>query len=230
MTVPVSEVYGPVLQGEGPYIGRPVWFLRLGLCNLSCSWCDTPFTWDRTRYDVDKECPPHTASEVLDRLPSNVTLVVSGGEPLMHRGNPTFQQILGRHSGPVHIETNGTLVSPRWLLDRVEWWSVSPKLQHSGDRESKRLKLAALDQFANLACEGVAGFKFVATSEQDLDEVQELADLLGLAPEHVWIMPEGTTAERQLEAMRDLYQPVVDRNWQLSPRLHVLVHDNQRGV
>jgi 7-carboxy-7-deazaguanine synthase len=40
----VSEIFSSV-QGEGPHVGRPSIFLRLGLCNLSCTWCDTPYTW-----------------------------------------------------------------------------------------------------------------------------------------------------------------------------------------
>ena len=43
-TSPVSEVFGPTLQGEGPHAGRPCHFIRLGGCNLSCSWCDTPYS------------------------------------------------------------------------------------------------------------------------------------------------------------------------------------------
>ena len=34
------------LQGEGESIGKPAIFLRLHLCNLRCSFCDTPYTWD----------------------------------------------------------------------------------------------------------------------------------------------------------------------------------------
>ncbi|HHK7228110.1 TPA: hypothetical protein ACQXLV_002143, partial [Streptococcus pneumoniae] len=42
--LPVSEVFGPTIQGEGPHAGRTCHFIRLGGCNLSCSWCDTPYS------------------------------------------------------------------------------------------------------------------------------------------------------------------------------------------
>lgn len=43
LTLPVSEVFVS-LQGEGPYAGRTVQFIRLGGCNLSCTWCLDPET------------------------------------------------------------------------------------------------------------------------------------------------------------------------------------------
>lgn len=43
-TLQVSEIFKSV-QGEGPFCGVPSIFLRLGICNLSCVWCDTSYTW-----------------------------------------------------------------------------------------------------------------------------------------------------------------------------------------
>lgn len=43
-TLQVSEIFKSV-QGEGPFCGMPSIFLRLGICNLSCVWCDTSYTW-----------------------------------------------------------------------------------------------------------------------------------------------------------------------------------------
>jgi hypothetical protein len=42
-TLRISEVFASI-QGEGPWVGRPSVFMRLGLCNLECAWCDTKFT------------------------------------------------------------------------------------------------------------------------------------------------------------------------------------------
>ena len=51
----VNEIFGPTIQGEGPHTGRLVGFLRLAGCNLACSWCDTPYSWDWTKYDKAEE-------------------------------------------------------------------------------------------------------------------------------------------------------------------------------
>ena len=37
--LPVIEMFGPTLQGEGRVIGQKTMFVRLGGCDWACSWC-----------------------------------------------------------------------------------------------------------------------------------------------------------------------------------------------
>ena len=46
--IPVMEIFGPTIQGEGMVIGQKTMFVRTAGCDYSCSWCDSAFTWDGT--------------------------------------------------------------------------------------------------------------------------------------------------------------------------------------
>jgi 7-cyano-7-deazaguanosine (preQ0) biosynthesis protein QueE len=223
----VSEVFGPTFQGEGPSIGRRAGFVRLGRCNLDCSWCDTPYTWDWDRYDPAEELRRMSVSSVLAQLDDMAPeiVVVTGGEPLLQQRRliPLIEGSAAR-GWPVEIETNGTIVPDDRMVDMVGRWNVSPKLANSGVPYEKRVRPDAL---AALRATGRAAFKFVVTEGADLDEVAELVDAHGLEP--VWIMPEGTDATICLERARQLADPVLARGWNLTPRLHVLLWGDQRG-
>ncbi len=230
LTLPVNEVYGPVMQGEGPHTGKPVSFLRLGRCNLSCSWCDTPYTWDAARYDLDTENTPMTCQQIGQLLPARGTVVLSGGEPMLHATNPVLRELLDRPGRIWHVETNGTIAPPLWMEDRVAHWSVSPKLSGSGDPAKKRLKPAALTRYTEMAKVGLAAFKFVVGDDLELIETDRLVREYRIPASQVWVMAEGTTAAAQIAGMRWLEPQAARRGWNLTPRLHVLMHDDERGV
>ncbi|MBO1911807.1 7-carboxy-7-deazaguanine synthase QueE, partial [Microvirga sp. 3-52] len=46
MKIPVMEVFGPTIQGEGMVMGQKTMFVRTAGCDYSCAWCDSSFTWD----------------------------------------------------------------------------------------------------------------------------------------------------------------------------------------
>lgn len=226
----VSEVFGPTFQGEGPSIGRRVGFVRLGRCNLDCVWCDTPYTWDWQRHDPAIELTSTTCDEVLERLADMVVdhVVVTGGEPLLQQAALVPLLRAGRDRGwTFEVETNGTIVPTEEVCNLVERFNVSPKLANSGVTEGRRLRKDALGAFAELGRVGRAAFKFVVTSTDDLDEVGELAERFSLTP--VWVMPEARTTGAVLAGMQALAEPVLERGWHLSPRLHVLLWGDERG-
>lgn len=225
-TLVVSEVFGPTIQGEGPSVGQAAGFVRLGRCNLACRWCDTPYTWDWDRHDPATELQTLTVGEVLARLDAmGISLVVvTGGEPLLQQRHlPPLLEGARRRGWRVEVETSGTIAPG--LGDLVERWNVSPKLASSGMALERRFRPEVLRAF--LATKR-AVFKFVVAEPPELDEVQEMVDDLGLAP--VWVMPEGTDAPTVLRRLRELAPAVVARGWNLTPRLHVLLWGDRRGV
>ncbi|MFF3665504.1 7-carboxy-7-deazaguanine synthase QueE [Microtetraspora malaysiensis] len=223
----MAEVFGPTFQGEGPSVGRLAAFIRLSNCNLACTWCDTPHTWDWRRFDRAVEQYGAAPGDVLGwaaRQPARL-FVITGGEPLVQaRRLPELVDGLLALGGEVEIETNGTIAPPEPLLSDRVVFNVSPKLSGSGMPRTRRIRPDVLREFA---ASGRARFKFVAGTLEELDEIAVLVDESGLAP--VWVMPEGTTSRAVLERMRELADAVLARGWNLTTRMHVLLWEDERG-
>ncbi|MFJ5222044.1 7-carboxy-7-deazaguanine synthase QueE [Streptomyces sp. NPDC088400] len=223
------------VQGEGPSAGRQCAFVRLGGCNLSCRWCDTPYTWDWTgvgdsgvAHDPRRELTPMPWTEVRDRLLGYGVplIVISGGEPLsQQRRLLPLLRALKAAGKAVEIETNGTVVPQAEVIELGVRFNVSPKLAHSGDPESRRLVPEALSAFAAVP---ETAFKFVCRDTGDLDEVASVVDRYGTNP--VWIMPEGQLPSEVAGHLAALGDEVVSRGWNLTTRLHVAVWGDRRGV
>jgi 7-carboxy-7-deazaguanine synthase len=226
-TLVVSEVFGPTVQGEGPSLGARAAFLRLGRCNLDCSYCDTPFTWNWDEYDPAVELSERAVDDVVAEIDAMGVdrVVVTGGEPLLQqRRLLPFLQAAAERGWTIEVETNGTLAPTAETATLVGRFNVSPKLANSGVAAEKAIVPAAL---AALQATGRAAFKFVASSPTDLEEVQAIVDAHALDP--VWIMPEGVTPDAVLAGGRALADAVTARGWHLTTRLHVLLWGDERG-
>lgn len=116
-TLPVMEAFH-TLQGEGAFTGQAAFFIRLGGCDVGCTWCDVKESWDmdaHPRRSVDDLV--RQASERPARI-----VVITGGEPLLHDLGPLTSAL--RAAGfRTHIETSGS--SP--LSGEWDWICLSPK-------------------------------------------------------------------------------------------------------
>lgn len=93
------------IQGEGPFAGHYAQFIRLGGCNLACSFCDTEFE-------------VFTEMKIADIPNSNAKLVViTGGEPFRQNIGPLCEMLIARGQ-KIQIESNGTLYNK--IPDEVE--------------------------------------------------------------------------------------------------------------
>lgn len=233
----ISEVFGPTIQGEGPSTGRRCAFVRLGRCNLSCSWCDTPFTWDwrgqnGTAFDPAKELAKASIGDIVEHLTDlDVRLVViSGGEPMAQRDGLTRLVVHLRRLGfDVEIETNGTFAALPMLAEYVTRWNVSPKLANSGMDYDRRINEAVLADFATMSKDRVA-LKFVVTTLGDFAEIDELVDVIHSEPHKVWIMPEGACVERlERDDLGAIADAAIARGYNVTDRLHVRLWHGERA-
>lgn len=227
--LPVSEVFGPTIQGEGPHAGRAVQFVRLGGCNLSCTWCDTPYTWDAERFDLRAEIPMTNVSDVLGQLIPGMPVVLSGGEPLIHQHRPAFTELVtgiwDRHC-PIHVETNGTILPSAQVQGLVDHWSVSPKLAHAGDHKPQQHPRLAKG-WAQVAD---AVLKIVVQDAADVDTAARLGHDGGFALHRIWVMPEGTTVNALQARWPDVASRAALLGINATHRLHVLAWGDRKGT
>ena len=106
------------IQGEGFHTGKAAWFIRLGGCDVGCSWCDTPFSWNA---DLHQMIDTDTIIEKALNSGAD-SVVVTGGEPLMWNLD-YLTSGLKKNKISTFIETSGTCpVSGKW-----DWICLSPK-------------------------------------------------------------------------------------------------------
>jgi organic radical activating enzyme len=221
----LAEIFGPTIQGEGKHMGRTTHFIRLSGCNLACSWCDTPYTWDwegvnGTVYDKERESFTLSVADIVNQMDEAGAehVVVTGGEPLVQAtALVELLKDLVYLGISVEVETNGTRDCPTGAPASVQW-NVSPKLLSSGNtRPIKRKTLATYPP--------TAIFKFVVTKYDDLEDILAL----NLPPEQVWLMPEGRTPKEVNAKATMVATLALDHGFNFSHRLHVLLWGDERG-
>ena len=117
--LPIHETFQCTVQGEGYWTGTLVDFIRLAGCPVRCPWCDTGYA------NGGQGLPsvPQSIAQLLAQLQSP-RVVITGGEPFIHRDLPELVEALLQADKQVSIETSGAYwqdVSP------LAWITLSPK-------------------------------------------------------------------------------------------------------
>jgi 7-carboxy-7-deazaguanine synthase len=107
----VVEIFD-TLQGEGAFAGMPSTFVRLGGCNLACTFCDTAF-------DEFAEMPTR---DIIAKV-AHKLVVITGGEPMLQNITPFCEQLIAL-GHMVQIESNGTILRD---IPKQVHLTVSPK-------------------------------------------------------------------------------------------------------
>lgn len=231
-TVPVSEIFGPTLQGEGELAGCLSLFIRLGGCDYRCSWCDTLYSVLPEYRQEWKRMSFRTISEQVQRLaPPPIWVTLSGGNPALYDLAELVSSLraLGYR---VACETQGSVVR-EWFRE-LNMLVLSPKPPSAG-------KVTSADEVAralSFAPENVV-LKIVVF---DRDDYLYARSIIHAFPERCAILQIGTPLELTdvnllVQHVRVLTSQIL--GWldedglyevRVLPQLHRLMFEAVRGV
>ncbi len=181
------------IQGEGFHQGRAAYFVRLGGCDVGCTWCDVKESWDAS---VHPKIPVQQIADWVAESGAQVC-VITGGEPLMHNLSE-LTAALHQKNIKTHIETSGAYP----LSGDLDWICVSPK----------RFKLP-LQQCLDAAHE----LKIVVAHRNDLRFAEDFAAKVGPACK-LFLQPEWSVGEEIIPLVIDYVKQ--NQQWEISLQLH----------
>lgn len=179
--IPLVEMFGPTIQGEGAVIGQQTYFMRFGLCDYKCRMCDSMNAVDPLQVKKNARflTQPDIADEFAKLYKPNSTrwITLSGGNPCIHDLSWLVSE-LKSYNFKIAVETQGTFC-PDWLK-YCDIITVSPK----GPGMGEDTVIEKLDQFLHLA--NFSGFqsnvnlKIVVFDQRDLEFAKMLFERYGM--------------------------------------------------
>jgi 7-carboxy-7-deazaguanine synthase len=177
-TLVVNEIYLS-LQGESTFAGLPCVFVRLAVCDLRCSYCDTAYAFTEGKKQPlgQVQAEVHRLAAPFNRVRSaeggvriasesrharyDLPLVeLTGGEPLLQKSSLPLMQALCDDGFTVLLETSGAHdIGP-----------VDPRVRRIMDLKCPGSGEAARNRWENLSClKGSDEIKFVITTREDYE-------------------------------------------------------------
>lgn len=221
----IAEIFYSI-QGEGSLIGVPSVFVRTSGCNLRCSWCDTPYTsWNPENNELSLD-------KILEQVGVHPArhVVVTGGEPMIAPEIVALTEQLRARKLHITIETAGTVFAPV----ACDLLSISPKLAHStpeGRLGVQHERLRFQPEILQRLMEAYDyQLKFVVTHPDDLNEIEKMLERISADRARVILMPEGVDHATLQKRGIWLAEIAKNQGFRFSPRLHVDLWGNRRGV
>ena len=235
--IPVMEVFGPTIQGEGMVIGQKTMFVRTAGCDYSCSWCDSAFTWDGTgKNDIRMM----EAEEIWDELKrvggENFSFVtISGGNPALIKNLDALIDILKAHNIKIGLETQGSKWQ-EWFY-KIDELTISPK-PPSSEMETN---FTVLDMILDHLKEHNVSLKVVVFDDEDYQYAKKIHLRYPSVPFFVQVGNNDlstTDNEKLLLHLLHQYERLIDQvmldselnNVKVLPQLHTFLWGNKRGV
>jgi 7-carboxy-7-deazaguanine synthase len=185
------------LQGEGFHTGKAAYFIRLGGCDVGCSWCDSRFSWNPDLH------PMISADTIIENVLKSGTdsVVVTGGEPLMWNLDYLCSGLKKKNIN-TFIETSGAYsMSGQW-----DWICLSPKKN-----------MPPLPDICNIADE----LKVIIQDRSDFVWAEKYSRLVNETC-RLFLQPEWSRFEKIIPDIVDYIK--VHREWRISLQIHKYMH------
>ncbi len=193
------------LQGESTYSGRPCIFIRLSGCNLRCSYCDTPNSWEDGKIIAVED----VLLEV-QKYPSKL-VEITGGEPLFQDESIELMKALHTAGYEILLETNGSIYLEDVPLYVIKIIDVKCPGSGFGTSFMKwNLKLLQPQDELKFVLTSYADYSFALKyiRDNDLDGRKILfSPVTSLLPASVlasWMLTDGVSAHLQIQLHRVL--------------------------
>jgi organic radical activating enzyme len=185
------------LQGEGYHTGKAAYFIRIGGCDVGCSWCDSRFAWNSDLH------PLVDTDEIFRRIADSGTdsVVVTGGEPLMSSLDYLCEG-LKKMNINTYLETSGAYpLSGKW-----DWICLSPKKN-----------MPPIDEICRMASE----LKVIVEDESDFLWAEKYRELVNNDC-RLFLQPEWSRFETIIPEIVEYIKkhPI----WRMSLQVHKYMH------
>jgi 7-carboxy-7-deazaguanine synthase len=239
--IPVMEIFGPTIQGEGMVIGQKTMFVRTAGCDYSCAWCDSSFTWDGTGKDLVRQMEAEEIWSELKRLGGDgfSFVTISGGNPALLKNLQYLIQILKENNIKICLETQGSKWQD-WFYD-IDELTLSPKPPSSNmitDFDVLDSIIKKLDQ--KNSSQNIS-LKIVVFDDQDYEYAKKVHQRYPEVPFFLQVGNDDITStenEKLISRLLGKYEWLINkvmedsdlRDVKVLPQLHTYVWGNKRGV
>jgi 7-carboxy-7-deazaguanine synthase len=185
------------LQGEGFHSGRAAYFIRIGGCDVGCSWCDSRFAWNPDIHPMID-----TDSIIKNAVNSGTdSVVVTGGEPLMWNLDYLCEGLKEKNIN-TFIETSGAYpLSGKW-----DWICLSPKRN-----------MPPVGEICNIADE----LKVIIQEQSDFEWAERYRKMVSQTC-RLFLQPEWSRFDHMVPEIVEY----IKRNpeWRISLQIHKYMH------
>lgn len=237
--IPVIEIFGPTIQGEGMVIGQKTMFVRTAGCDYRCRWCDSSFTWDGSAKDEVKQMTAEDIWQQLKQLGGDRFnhVTISGGNPALLKGLRALISLLKKHNMRIGLETQGS-VWQDWFYD-IDDLTISPKPPSSNMKTNFTMLDTIMERLT--AHRGHVSLKVVVFDDEDFAYATTVHQRYPTVPfyvqvgnDHIHEADDVTLCLQLLQKLEWLVDKVVQskemNNVRVLPQLHTLLWGNRRGV